>query len=73
MSQCAAEAAGRWRIVNIRTSTLDPTQDQIFFITPPTDVDAPFIHGQGAVFGGIGREFMNDQRDTIGRMLTALN
>ena len=73
VSQSAAEAAGLWGSVNIGAVAFNPTQSQFLLVATPRDIDASRIRGQGAVFGGVGREFMNDQRDPIGRVLPALD
>src|SRR3954464_14644610 len=61
--QLAAEARRRRRRRDPGTAALDPVEVEPVLLLLPADIDLALLALQGAVFEGVGRQFMEDQGD----------
>ena len=68
LGQLRAETLEGWRALDERTAALDPKQVDIPVLQRPADCKRALGAGETAVFGGIGRQFMQDQCKARGRV-----
>ena len=66
-----AEAGAAGLVGNAGAAAFLPVELEDITVDRPADLDRSLAARQRALFGGVGGEFMEDQRDRIDRMVAA--